>query len=148
MTELRRKEYYNRPVPDAFLSERAETVRIQTTIFYLTEILLRDLSTHNTAIGFPPVPSRSRSSSITSGHISYTFSITPNLQTTSQPPYQASTTNMCRIIITYSCGCKPYTATKPCADPKCDKVERVREPPCALCVKEELEREQEKAHRK
>ncbi|GAW19715.1 hypothetical protein ANO14919_092040 [Xylariales sp. No.14919] len=50
---------------------------------------------------------------------------------------------MCQIVITYSCGCKPYVATKPCDDPNCHNVERIYEPPCALCAKEELEKEQE-----
>ncbi|KAI1164815.1 hypothetical protein F5B18DRAFT_650225 [Nemania serpens] len=52
------------------------------------------------------------------------------------------------IIIKYDCGCKPYVAIKPCAKPDCEEVERVNEPPCALCVKEELEREQQRSHTK
>ncbi|KAI0465653.1 hypothetical protein F4859DRAFT_519838 [Xylaria cf. heliscus] len=52
------------------------------------------------------------------------------------------------IIITYSCGCKPYKARKPCNNPDCTNVERIYEPPCALCVKEELEKELERSHRK
>lgn len=53
---------------------------------------------------------------------------------------------MCKIIITYSCGCKPYCAAKPCKNPDCVDVETIYEPPCALCAKDELEREQEIAY--
>ncbi|GAW26438.1 hypothetical protein SAMD00023353_3200390 [Rosellinia necatrix] len=54
---------------------------------------------------------------------------------------------MCKVIITYECGCKPYTGEKPCPYPNCQRVEEIKESPCAACVKEELAREQEKAYR-
>ncbi|KAI1186535.1 hypothetical protein F5B17DRAFT_431453 [Nemania serpens] len=57
-------------------------------------------------------------------------------------------TDMCKIIIRYDCGCKPYVGIKPCSKPGCEKVERVNEPPCALCVKEELEIEQQRSYTK
>ncbi|CAJ2503645.1 Uu.00g110390.m01.CDS01 [Anthostomella pinea] len=49
---------------------------------------------------------------------------------------------MCKIIITYKCGCKPYTGRLPCKNNDCDTVkERRREPNCAMCEKLALEDE-------
>lgn len=49
---------------------------------------------------------------------------------------------MCKIIITYRCGCKPYETKTPCKKPDCQSVkEIVQEPRCEQCQGQDAEME-------
>ncbi|KAI0196400.1 hypothetical protein F4808DRAFT_464042 [Astrocystis sublimbata] len=96
-----------------------------------------------------PIPSTHKNTTLQLIH-SNTFLSEPTINnqpsTLKNTSYRTSTNidqvTMCKIYFTYACDCKePQTITKNCGKKNCENVDRIHEPPCDACVKDEMRRQ-------